>query len=642
MSISLLRGLLIALVACLLSLTESIAQDSPDVLTVVESIDDQIAELDRQHAELKNEILDSRRRASDLDLQWQSLAGELERLQSRQQELEKLLKEKQQATAEADKDKDAGTKTDQEADEATDPEAETETAEEREQAIAEIEAELVALKPKFKPLTAAVAAAKEVSESAHREIEAVETQTAKIVDQRRQHGQRIESLLRDADHWVSFSDQIAPIFHQRCVACHNARNSQGRYNMANFAAVRAEGESGVAVEPGQADDSLLWQLVHDGSMPYDTDPLDESQVELIRRWIELGARLDSAADPDAPLIRIMPRVKQPEPPDHYHVPVPLTALAIAPSGTWLASSGYHEVLLWSFPEGELIGRISNLAERAHGLAVDPSGSFLAVASGTPGKLGEVKLFDRRSGELVNDLLVSEDSMFDVAWSPDGSRLAACGADGSIAIFTFAQDSMETSEPVRLIEDHADWVHSVAWSPDGQRIVSTSRDKTAKVFDARSGKRLITFGGHNQNVTEAAFLADGQRVVSGGDDKKLRIWNVADAKQLRDIGGFSSELAGLRVLQNDHILTVSNDGRYQRHSSEDGKSIAQQSIASDWVSAIAVTTDETMLAIGDHAGQIHRIEITAKPTDNDSASDRQWLAVPSPIKPVNQDARSIDD
>lgn len=106
-------------------------------------------------------------------------------------------------------------------------------------------------------------------------------------------------------------------------------------------------------------------------MPYDADPLSDDQIALIRQWIDLGARLDWVADADVPLIRLIPRVAQPSPPQQYHAPIPVTALAVDPSSKLLASSGYHEVLLWSLPSAELVGRLSNVAERVHGLAFHP-------------------------------------------------------------------------------------------------------------------------------------------------------------------------------------------------------------------------------------------------------------------------------
>ena len=54
--------------------------------------------------------------------------------------------------------------------------------------------------------------------------------------------------------------------------------------------------------------------------------------------------------------------------------------------------------------------------------------------------------------------------------------------------------------LKTLRGHLDAVTSVAFSPDGQRIVTGSRDKTAKVWDAASGKELLTLKGHRDEVT----------------------------------------------------------------------------------------------------------------------------------------------
>jgi WD40 repeat protein len=40
------------------------------------------------------------------------------------------------------------------------------------------------------------------------------------------------------------------------------------------------------------------------------------------------------------------------------------------------------------------------------------------------------------------------------------------------------------------------VNSAAFSPDGARIVSASDDKTARIWDAASGKEIVILRGHD--------------------------------------------------------------------------------------------------------------------------------------------------
>ncbi|MCA9089253.1 MAG: hypothetical protein KDA90_11560, partial [Planctomycetaceae bacterium] len=424
-----------------------------------------------------------------------------------------------------------------------------------------------------------------------------------------------EALLKEAGAWVSFSDEIAPIFHDRCLACHNARIAKGRYNMENFASIMKGGESGSVVDAGDTD-SLLCILIDDGSMPKEADPLTPDQISIIKRWIQLGANLDAGVDVAAPLLQIMPERPQPAPPEVYPAPIPITAVAFSPDGTLLASSGYHEVLLWSVETGEIVRRISNLAERTYAISFHPDGTRLAVASGTPGRIGEVKLFQVADGALLASLATVEDAMFDVAFSPDGQRLAAGGADRAIRIF----DLTSLAETL-LIEDHADWVLSIDWSPDGSMLVSGSRDKTCKLFDANSGDSKGTFNGHGEVVAAAAFLADGKQVVSGGRDKQLRVWKVDDTKEVRKTGGFGDEITHLTLLPSDHVLVASADKNGRIVNAADGKTLKTLSGHQDWLYSSAAHPASGVCATGSYDGEIRLWKL------DDATLIRQWIAKP---------------
>src|SRR5579864_4353205 len=97
-------------------------------------------------------------------------------------------------------------------------------------------------------------------------------------------------------------------------------------------------------------------------MPQDADPLTKAEIASIRKWIDTGATLDAGLNPIEPLIAIMPSMMQPAAPVAYRVPIPITALAFSPDGSQLATSGYHEVLIWSPKDGKPVRRITNVAE----------------------------------------------------------------------------------------------------------------------------------------------------------------------------------------------------------------------------------------------------------------------------------------
>ena len=475
-----------------------------------------------------------------------------------------------------------------------------------------------------------IAAAKLTVEGGAAKVKAIDDQIAAILPQvqkaqadllavKTEHIDKrraAEKHMIEIGELVSFSQSVAPILSKRCLACHNAKTAKGRYNMETYAGIVKGGESGAAAVPGKPADSTLFEMIADGSMPKDADPLTKEQLATIKKWIETGAVLDAGFSPGQPLIQITPKETQPPAPDKYPVPVPVTAVSFNHDGTLLATSGYHEVVLWNVADGALVRRIANVAERVYDIDFTKDGATIVVAAGTPAQIGEVKLFNVADGKLLGDLVRTDDAVFGVAISPDGKRLATAGADRSIRVFDIATQKQEL-----LIEDHADWVMDVAWSADGNKLASASRDKTSKVFDAKTGDSLVTFNGHGDSVYSVGFSTDGAQVVTSGNDKQIRVWQTSDAKQLRNMGGFGGEVFRLAFTPDNLVFSCSADKTARQHKIADGAAVRTFAGHTDWVYSVAVHPGTKQVVAGCYNGEVRLWNL------DDGKEIRKLLAAP---------------
>jgi hypothetical protein len=109
--------------------------------------------------------------------------------------------------------------------------------------------------------------------------------------------------LRADEPTPDFAADVAPILKAHCAKCHGTSEPKAKLDLSTAQTLSRGGESGPIVVPGHPDDSLLWQMLADGSMPPEDEPkLAAADVELVRRWIAAGApgfERSASADPSS-------------------------------------------------------------------------------------------------------------------------------------------------------------------------------------------------------------------------------------------------------------------------------------------------------------------------------------------------------
>ena len=100
---------------------------------------------------------------------------------------------------------------------------------------------------------------------------------------------------------IDYARDIQPIFLAECSKCHSeSKKIKGEYRMDTPQQLFTAGETGeVPIVPGKSGDSYLVKLIEgkgefeDLIMPPKGKPLTPQQIELIRRWIDEGAKTDA-------------------------------------------------------------------------------------------------------------------------------------------------------------------------------------------------------------------------------------------------------------------------------------------------------------------------------------------------------------
>jgi WD40 repeat protein len=367
---------------------------------------------------------------------------------------------------------------------------------------------------------------------------------------------------------VEFSKQIEPILRAKCQGCHQPAKAQGGYVITSFDKLLLAGDSGkVAVVPGDPDASELIRQITpiDGvaAMPQNSPALHATEIELIRRWIAQGSRNDSKARG--------PKYDSSNRPSYARPPV-TTAIAWSTDGKWLAINGFHEVALLDAQSYQAVQRLVGLSERVQSIAFSPDSKRLAVTGGSPGRFGEVQIWDVETGELSLSHQVTYDTLYGGSFSPDG-KLFAFGASDRVV------RAIDVETGVQKLHQgaHEDWSLATVFNPSGSHLVSAGRDMSVKLTEVATERFVdnvtsITPGELKGGVNALAMHPSENQVLVGGADGTPKIYRIFRETERRI--GDDSNLIRKFAAMNGRIfdVSISADGKlFAVASTLDGKS-----------------------------------------------------------------------
>jgi WD40 repeat protein/DNA-binding SARP family transcriptional activator len=207
--------------------------------------------------------------------------------------------------------------------------------------------------------------------------------------------------------------------------------------------------------------------------------------------------------------------------------------AFAPDGATLVTSGFtSRPVLWDTTSGE-VRRILRGAEGWIGsVAFSPDGTRIAAGMGlTDAGSGEILIWEASTGRLVTTLGEIEPNddhpLIDLSFSPDGRLLAAANLDGTATVWHLASGERRLTLPIGGL------VVAVAFSPDGKRLASAGLDNTARLWDVSTGREVLVLTGQTLGLTDIAFSPDGTRLATSSNDGTVRVY-VLPIRQLVEL------------------------------------------------------------------------------------------------------------
>jgi WD40 repeat protein len=219
----------------------------------------------------------------------------------------------------------------------------------------------------------------------------------------------------------------------------------------------------------------------------------------------------------------------------------------------------------------------------------------------------VSLLDSQSGEVLLSWIAHPEWITDIAWSPDGRRLATASSDNSAKIWDTA-----TGQLIQELRGITRGATVVAWSPDAERVATGSAQGISTIWDPESGEKLLTLKQPNPDhlfrfdITRVVFSPDGQRIATSSLNKTATVWDAYTGRELftltldHSAGGvaFSPDSQRLATSSGGSLILwkFSNGGLQQERVFAGGDQAGR-------MTTITFSPDGTLLASGDYEGKV---------------------------------------
>ncbi len=240
------------------------------------------------------------------------------------------------------------------------------------------------------------------------------------------------------------------------------------------------------------------------------------------------------------------------------------------------------------PHTELKGHTDSV----YSVAFSPNGEMLASKSFDE----TIKIWNPNTGQLLRTIHTSRGGQ--IAFSPDGNMLASGDTEDKVVNLW----DPNTGELLEILKGHPGNVNYVTFSPDGTVLASGCSENTIRLWNPDTGQLLRIL--HPKKLDSITFSADGSIIANGGaGDANVKVWNPDTGEHLHTLEPVVDDVFDVAFSPEEHMLASAGWGGIDLWDANTGELLRSFPRETQVYICVAFSPDGHILASGRDFGVI---------------------------------------